>query len=252
MNKAWKSGYPADMRIWRDKRHRGPPAWPGRRGVGPGLWLFRPPGVYRPQGDTWLLAETLRIATVPAGVRVLDVGTGTGVLALVAARCGARQVIAVDICGRAVLAARINAWLRRLPVRVVRSDLLDAVSDEAFDLIVANPPYVHADEPPGKRAARCWNAGPGGRLVLDGLCASAPALLAPGGTLLLVQSSLCGIPRTVEHLRREGLTVAVVARRQEMFGRVMRARATQLEERGLIAPDQRYEDLVVIRAVRRK
>jgi release factor glutamine methyltransferase len=65
--------------------------------------------------------ETLR--TTRVGSRVLDVGTGTGVLALAAARGGATQVIAVDSCTRAVFAARVNAWLRRSPVRVVRSDL---------------------------------------------------------------------------------------------------------------------------------
>jgi release factor glutamine methyltransferase len=215
------------------------------------MWLFRPPGVYRPQEDTWLLAEMLRIATVPSGVRVLDVGTGTGVLALVAARSGAGQVIALDICGRAVFAARINARLRRLPVQVVRSDLLDAVGGERFDVIVANPPYVHSAEPPRTAAARSWNGGPGGRLVLDGLCSAAPTLLTPGGMLLIVQSALCGIQNTAERLRLQGLKVAVIARRQAMFGRRMREQATRLEELGVIGPAQRYEDLVVIRAVRR-
>ena len=214
------------------------------------MWLFRPPGVYRPREDTWLLAEILRIATVPAGVRVLDVGTGTGVLAMIAARSGAGQVIAVDVCERAVFAARVNARLRRLPVRVVRSDLFEAVDGEAFDVIVANPPYVHSTEPPRTQAARAWNGGPGGRLVLDGLCSAAPALLTPGGMLLIVQSALCGIQNTVERLRLQGLKVAVVTRRQAMFGRVMRARAAELEEFGVIGPAQRYEDLVVIRAVR--
>lgn len=215
------------------------------------MWLFRPPGVYRPQEDTRLLADTVRRASVP-GLRVLDVGTGTGVLALVAARGGARQVIAVDICGRAVFAARVNAWLRRLPVDVVRSDLFAAVEGEEFDVIVANPPYVPADEPPRTRAAGAWNGGMTGRRVLDGLCATAPALLTPGGVLFVVQSALCGVPATVERLRLQGMTAAVVARRQEMFGRLMRARANRLEELGLINPEQRYEDLVVIRAVREK
>lgn len=214
------------------------------------MWLFRPPGVYRPQEDTRLLAEILRLATVPAGVRVLDVGTGTGVLALVAVRAGAGQVIAVDVCGRAVLAARVNAWLRRAPVHVVRSDLLDAVEGEEFDVIVANPPSVHADEPPRTQAALAWNGGPTGRQVLDDLCAFAPEALRPGGMLLIVQPVLCGIQNTVERLRGKGLTVAVVVRRQEMFDRLMRTRAARLEELGLINPGQSYEDLVVIRAVR--
>lgn len=216
------------------------------------MWLFRPPGVYRPQGDTRLLADTLRLATVPAGIRVLDVGTGTGVLALIAARAGARQVVAVDVCGRAVFAARVNAWLRRMPVHVVRSDLLDAVEGEEFDVIVANPPYVPADGPPRKQAARAWNGGTDGRQVLDGLCSAAPALLTPGGVLFVVQSALCGVQSTLERLRRQGMTAAVVARRQEAFGRLMRDRADRLEELRMIGPSQRYEDLVVIRAEREK
>jgi release factor glutamine methyltransferase len=214
------------------------------------VWLFRPPGVYRPQGDTWLLAEALR--TVRVGVRVLDVGTGTGALALAAARGGAAQVVAVDVCSHAVFAARVNAWLRRLPVRVVRSDLVDAVRDEAFDLIVANPPYVCSSDtahPRGPR--RAWDGGTRGRAVLDRLCAVAPSLLTPGGTLLMVQSALCGIESTVDLLRTAGLHVTVGARRRQQFGPVMTARAHDLEERGLIYPEQRYEELVVIRAEQR-
>lgn len=216
------------------------------------MWLFRPPGVYRPQEDTRLLADTLRLASVPAGGRVLDVGTGTGVLALIAARGGAGHVVAVDICGRAVFAARVNAWLRRQPIQVRRSDLLDAVAGEEFDVIVANPPYVHADQPPRTQAARTWNGGIAGRQVLDSLCSSAPSLLTPGGVLFVVQSALCGIQNTVDHLRLQGMKARVVARRQEAFGRLMHARAVRLEDLGLIGPSQRYEDLVVICAVRER
>jgi release factor glutamine methyltransferase len=211
------------------------------------VWLFRPPGFYRPQGDTRLLAETLR--AVPAGGRVLDVGTGTGALACAAARAGAGQVVAVDICAQAVFAARINAWLRRLPVRVLRSDLFDAVTGDAFDVIVANPPYVCSHDST-YRARRAWDGGADGRAVLDRLCTAAPALLAPGGMLLLVQSALCGVEATADRLRSAGLRVTVGARRREPFGPVMNAIAAQLEDRGIIDPKQRYEELVVIRADR--
>ena len=197
-----------------------------------------------------MLAEALRSARV--GLRVLDVGTGTGVLALAAARAGASRVVAVDRCARAVFAARLNAWVRGLPVRVVRSDLFEAVSGEIFDVIVANPPYVCSDGLADTgSSAHVWDGGFDGRVVLDRLLWAAPPLLAPGGMLLLVQSALCGVQATVERLRSQRLRVAVVARRQEPFGPVMRARAAHLERRGLIGPEQRYEDLVVIRAERR-
>src|SRR3569833_638513 len=213
------------------------------------VWLFRPPGVYRPQEDTWLLAETLRTATtLRLGARVLDVGTGTGALAEPAARVGAGQVIAVDVSLLALLAARINAWVRRLPVRVRRSDLCAAVAGESFDVILANPPYICVDDT--RPSARAWSGGPNGRAALDRLCHSAPPLLAPGGMLLVVQSALSGVPDTLEGLRSAGLKTSVIARRRAEFGPVLRARATQLEGRGLIGPSQRYEELVVIRADR--
>jgi release factor glutamine methyltransferase len=215
------------------------------------VWFFRPPGVYRPQGETWLLAENLRTATaVRLGVSVLDVGTGTGALAVTAARVGAGRVVAVDVSRRAVFAARVNARIRRLPVRVRRSDLFEAVGDETFDVIVANVPSVCAEDTAGNRSAHTWSGGPDGRAVLDRLCAQAPARLAPGGTVLVVQSTLSGVPDTLEGLRSAGLKAAVIARRREPFGPVMRMMAPELEARGLIGRGQRYEELVVIRADR--
>jgi release factor glutamine methyltransferase len=215
------------------------------------VWLFRPPGVYRPQGETWLLAETLRTATtVRLGVTVLDVGTGTGALAVTAARVGAGRVIAVDVSRSAVFAAWINARVRRLPIRVRRGDLFEAVAEESFDVIVANVPSVCAEDTSGHKSARAWSGGSNGRAVLDRLCAAAPARLAPGGMLLVVQSTLCGVPDTLESLRSAGLKAAVITRRREPFGPVMREMAAELESRGLIGPGQRYEELVVVRADR--
>lgn len=215
------------------------------------VWLFRPPGVYRPQGETWLLAETLRTATaVRLGVTVLDVGTGTGALAVTAARVGAGRVVAVDVSRRAVFAAWVNARMRRLPIRVRRSDLFEAVAEESFDVIVANVPSVCAEDTSGHRAAHAWSGGPDGRAVLDRLCAAAPARLTPGGMVLVVQSTLSGVPDTLEGLRSAGLKAAVIARRREPFGPVTRAMAPELEARGLIGRGQRYEELVVIRADR--
>jgi release factor glutamine methyltransferase len=98
--------------------------------------------------------------------------------------------------------------------------------------------------------ARAWEGGPQGRSVLDRICAEAPARLTPNGTLLLVHSALCGADITLAALRDARMKALVIARRHIPFGPVMRARAAWLEDRGLIIPGQRHEELVVIRADR--
>jgi release factor glutamine methyltransferase len=212
------------------------------------MWLCRPPGVYRPQEDTWLMAEALAGAGLPRGGRVLDVCTGTGALAVAAGVAGAGDVTAVDLCRRALAATWVNARLRGLPVRVRRGDFGDLVGDGEFDVVIANPPYVPGADAPARGPARAWEAGPGGRAVLDRLCAVMPLLLAANGTGLIVHSALCDPDVTLRQLRGGGLKASVVARRTIPFGPVMRERAGWLGRRGLIRDGQDREELVVVRA----
>ncbi|MCM2577177.1 HemK2/MTQ2 family protein methyltransferase [Streptomyces meridianus] len=212
--------------------------------------LIRPPGVYAPQGDSRLLLDVLLAAAIPAGARMLDVCTGTGVLAIAGARLGAGEVHAVDISLRAAFAAGVNARMRGLPITVRRGDYLTCAAGRRFDVVTANPPYVPCPETGRRRrrSARAWDAGEDGRVHLDRLCAAAPGLLAPDGVLLMVHSALCGPDLTLERMRRSGLKATVVARRRQAFGPVLHSRAAWLEDRGLIAPGQREEELVIIRA----
>lgn len=212
--------------------------------------LMRLPGVYPPQGDTWLLADVLEARGLVTGRRVLDVCTGTGVLAIAAARAGAASVTAVDLSARATVTTWLNSRRQGVDVTVRRGDLFASIAGERFDVVLANPPYVPARDErlPRHSIGRSWDAGPDGRALLDRICAGAPAVLADDGVMLLAQSAVADEGQTLEHLEGAGLSAEVVARLAQPFGPVLRRRAALLEARGLIADGQRDEELVVIEA----
>jgi release factor glutamine methyltransferase len=123
------------------------------------------------------------------GKAVADVGTGSGVLALAAARAGAASVLAVDINPTAVLCARENAELNGFGDRVTAAcmDLLaDVPPHPIFDVILSSPPK-HAGEP-RDFADRGWHAGPRHRNIAD-LFNQARDRLKPDGRLYVMVSS---------------------------------------------------------------
>jgi release factor glutamine methyltransferase len=196
-----------------------------------------------------MLAEALRESTLPPRASVLELCTGSGAVAIAAAQRGAREVVAVDVSRRSVVAARVNARLNGVHVRAVRGDLFAAVAGRRFDAIVANPPYVPAEsaELPSRWPERCWDAGHDGRVLLDRIIEGAPAHLRPGGFVLLVHSSICGTDATLEGLRAGGMRADVVVRRRGPLGPLMSARARTLEQRGLLNGGERQEEVVVVR-----
>lgn len=124
-----------------------------------------------------------------SGKRVADVGTGSGILALAAARAGAAQVTAVDINPNAVLSVAENAHANGLAdrVNVVCSDLLSAFApNEIFDVIISSPPSFPGE--PRDVADRAWHAGLNYRHIAA-LFAEARERLAPGGRLYILFSS---------------------------------------------------------------
>jgi release factor glutamine methyltransferase len=210
------------------------------------------PGVFQPRSDSWLLAAHVRaqLRRRGPGASVLDLCTGSGVVAVAAAMSGAGAVTAVDVSRRAVLSARLNARLNGVRVRAVRGDLFAPVAGERFDAIASNPPYLPADsdELPRSGPERAWDAGLDGRVLLDRICDAAPRHLRPGGFLLLVQSALIGADETVRRLSATGLSVDVLERRRGALGPLLTARAPQLEAKGLLRPGQREEDMLIVRA----
>lgn len=184
---------------------------------------------------------------LPRDARILELCAGPGLAGLAAARRAGAELTTVDVSRRAKLNVRLNAMLCGVRARALRGDLFDAVGDERFDLILANPPYVPGPPPPARGAGRATDAGRDGRAVLDRICAEAPWHLRPGGALLVVHSEVCGEQATLAAFERNGLAAEVVARERGPLGPLLRARRAELEARGQLRPGQQLEDVLVLR-----
>jgi release factor glutamine methyltransferase len=147
------------------------------------------------------------------GRRVADVGTGTGILAMAAARAGATRVVAIDVNPHAVQSAAENAAASGLGDRIeaVRSDLLAALPRApAFDVILSSPPSFPGE--PLDLADRAWHAGPGYRDIAA-LFDQARERLAPDGRLYVLLSSDSDLDRLGVLAARAGFEARLAAKR---------------------------------------
>ena len=163
--------------------------------------------VYEPAEDSFALAKH-----VPAFAKgdVLDMGTGSGILAVVASN-DKTSVLGVDVNPLAVENARFNSELNGSGCEFAESDLFTELESK-FDLIIFNPPYLPTAE--GEEVMgpinKAWDGGSSGREVIDRFLADAPEFLSPTGAILTLASSLSGIKETVEVLRKKGLKTEVL------------------------------------------
>lgn len=142
--------------------------------------------VYTPREDSFLVKNYLEDKDL-LGKKVLDVGTGSGILALEAAR-GDGEVTAIDINPEAISYAREEAIEDGLGNRIefLESDLFENVEGK-FDLIVFNPPYLPGQEGIGNE--EIWRGGGKGIEVTERFLKKAPNYLADNGEILVVLSS---------------------------------------------------------------
>lgn len=186
-----------------------------------GLLLEVGPGVLIPRPETEGLAGlALEAVAGRAAPRILDVGTGSGCLALaLAAERPDARVVATDSSRAALRCARRNAMRLGLArVRLVEADLWPP--EEVFDLIVSNPPYVEGESalPP---AVADWEppealrAGPDGLDVWRRILEGASARLAAGGAIAGEIGEVQG-PAAADLARRAGLAAEI---RRDLFGK---------------------------------
>jgi len=188
--------------------------------------------VYEPAEDTFLIADSL-VQIVKEGDTLLDIGTGCGILAIIAAK-KAKKVIATDLNPHAVKCARLNAKINRFAPKIdVRlGDLFQPIQKtEKFDLIVFNAPYL----PSSKREqrtwiGRSWAGGPTGRQLIDRFIIEASHYLKRNGKILLVQSSLAKIDETLEKFRKTSLKAQVIAERKVAFETIAVIQASHLSK----------------------
>jgi len=153
------------------------------------------PAVLIPRPETELLIELAldRLRGQPAP-RVVDLGTGSGIVAIsLALECRAAAVSAVDLSAPALAVARSNAGRLGAQVDFRHGDWFAPLAGQRFDVIVANPPYVAAGDPhlalnglphEPQMALTDQEAGGDGLACIRRIVADAPAHLAPGGWLL--------------------------------------------------------------------
>jgi release factor glutamine methyltransferase len=169
------------------------------------------------------LAETLNAATVPASARVLDLGTGSGIGAVFAARYAAR-VIATDINPAAVRCAQINALAQHLEQKIETrvGDLFEPVRGERFDLILFNPPFYRGR--PRNLTEHAWRSVD----VFDRFLRELPAHLTAAGRARVVVSSdgeIADALRAAHHLS------ARVIRRRDLINEVLTVYEMENRER---------------------
>jgi release factor glutamine methyltransferase len=181
--------------------------------------VFRvPDGVQPPKAGSRFFAGNLRVS---AGERVLEIGAGLGLAAVLAARAGAR-VVATDVVPSAVDALRANAALNGVTIDVRAGDCYAPVAGERFDLVCTNAPQMPT--PPGRERedaeAAADNGGPDGWAFLDRVIDGAADHLVPGGRLVFSIFAFLGRKRAFAALEARGFTPSIVASETQSFPRI--------------------------------
>jgi release factor glutamine methyltransferase len=176
-----------------------------------GAPLVVAPGVLNPRlmrtGE--FLAAQLEAQLGGRNAAVLDMGTGSGVCAVIAAR-HARRVVAVDINPTAVRCTRINVLMNRVEdrVEVLEGDLFAPVAGQRFDVVLFNPPFLQGV--PRDDADRAWRSTD----VAERFAGHLREHLTASGCALVLLSSFGGAAEFVRQFQRQDFELTVAAERQ--------------------------------------
>jgi len=187
------------------------------------------PGVFVPTQGSFVVWKHLFQRGLGQDLRCLDIGCGTGLLAIQLARNGAEHVHAIDVDRRAVANTLSNAFRNGVADRMTGEavDLYPWVPRDRYDLVVASlyqMPVDPYDQPNSHRPLDFW-----GRNLLDHLITLLPRLLTATGTAYVMQLSILGQARTAELLARAGYAARVVDFAFFDFHQLFKERKSQIE-----------------------
>jgi release factor glutamine methyltransferase len=174
--------------------------------------------VYSPNDDSFLLGDCMR---VDEGSHVLDMGTGTGILAIKAVLLGASRVLAIDINPYASRCALKNIASNglRCQVSVLTGNLFSPLRENAmFDVILFNPPYLQTNATEYEKGwlEKSWAGGRNGRTLINKFVDYLPAHLRREGIVFILHPSR-GIKATIRRLRKIEMDVSIVAKKKLFF-----------------------------------
>jgi len=184
--------------------------------------------VYEPAEDSFLFAENL---SVEHGCKVIDMGTGCGILAIIAAK-KTSNVVAVDVNPYAIKCAKNNAKTNGVGNRVsfIQGDLFAPLAPrKEFDVILFNAPYLPSEEnEKSSWIGWAWAGGISGRSVIDRFLCEAPKHVRSGGEIMLMQSTLSNVEQTLRNLEERGLEANVVAKQDFPFESIVLVRGVAI------------------------
>lgn len=177
-----------------------------------GIKLFQDKEVYFPREDSFLLAETVKVFPQ---AKALDLGCGTGLIGLIAAK-GKAKVLCSDINPKALKLTEKNAKENKLKIEVRESNLFSNIKKK-FDFIYFNPPYLFEEEKKKDWIEKALNGGKKGRKLIDRFIPEIKNHLTENGKSFFLQSNLNGIKETERKLKREGLKFEIIGRKKLFF-----------------------------------
>lgn len=187
--------------------------------------------VYSPAEDSFLLLECIKKENL-VSKKCLDFGTGGGIQSIAMLKCGAKEVLAVDVNPNAVKSSKKNIadFLSQSKknktqiighfVGVKKSNLFSNVN-EKFDFIAFNPPYVPSESIKWKDL----DGGENGRVVIDKFLQKVKNYLNKKGILLILVSSLNLPSEIIAELKKKDFAVKIVGKKKLFFEELLVLRA---------------------------